>query len=114
MARAHAAVAVVCLALGSADVVYLNLAVAPALMADVTRRVSPADREETAARPLVASGEGAGARLPPEARAIDPELTARTGAEPEPEAEQSGLAGWAPRPAPGRLRRSSTTPSTTP
>jgi outer membrane protein OmpA-like peptidoglycan-associated protein len=98
MTRAYSTVAVVCLALGSADVVYLNLAVAPALMGDITQPVSPVESGESggrtvrAAKPAPPPGEVARGVPGSDVRDLDPELTARTGAEPEPEAEHTPLA----------------------
>jgi len=82
--RAHSALAVGCLVLGLSDVLYLNLAVAPSLLAE---RSSPGSAGEAAgaeAEPLLAAPRevrGEAGR----ARALDPELAAQTGAEPEPE-----------------------------
>jgi outer membrane protein OmpA-like peptidoglycan-associated protein len=98
MARAHTTIAVGCLVLGLADVLYLDLAVAPSLLRARREQVTASAGHGAEAEPLLAqrrlatppddldpSGtvDNTGAR--PGVRAIDPELSARTGAEPEPE-----------------------------
>ncbi len=103
MARAHTTIAVGCLVLGLADVLYLDLAVGPALFAEQREPVVASAGDGADAEPLLAHGRPApppdridpagtvdhtGAR--PGVRAIDPELSARTGAEPEPEPTSRG------------------------
>jgi outer membrane protein OmpA-like peptidoglycan-associated protein len=98
MARVHTTIAVGCLVLGLADVLYLDLAVAPSLFRAQREEVTASAGDGAEAEPLLAqrrlaappdgldpSGtvDHTGAR--PGVRAIDPELSARTGAEPEPE-----------------------------
>jgi outer membrane protein OmpA-like peptidoglycan-associated protein len=98
MARAHTTIAVGCLVLGLADVLYLDLAVGPSLFAEQREPVFASAGDGADAEPLLAHGRPApppdridpagtidrtAAR--PGVRAIDPELSARTGAEPEPE-----------------------------
>jgi len=103
MARAHTNIAVGCLVLGLADVLYLDLVVAPSLLGEpreplVASAVSGAGAD---AEPLLAQRRPAPAPAaagdavpaattdhtgaPPGVRVIDPELSARTGAEPEAE-----------------------------
>jgi outer membrane protein OmpA-like peptidoglycan-associated protein len=80
MARAHTAIAVGCLVLGMADLLYLDLAVAPALVGGDSPRQAGAGAE---AVPAESAARAPQARRTP--RALDPELSAQTGAEPEPE-----------------------------
>jgi outer membrane protein OmpA-like peptidoglycan-associated protein len=98
MARAHTTIAVGCLVLGLADVLYLDLVVGPSLLTEQREPVVASTGHGADAEPLLAHGRPApppdridpagtidrtAAR--PGVRAIDPELSARTGAEPEPE-----------------------------
>lgn len=98
MARVHTTIAVGCLVLGLADVLYLDLAVGPSLLAEQREPVVASAGHGADAEPLLAHGRPApppdrtdpagtvdDTDAPPGVRAIDPELSARTGAEPEPE-----------------------------
>jgi outer membrane protein OmpA-like peptidoglycan-associated protein len=78
MARAHTAIAVGCLVLGMADLLYLDLAVAPALVGGHSPRQAGAGAEAV-------PSESAAPQARRTPRALDPELSAQTGAEPEPE-----------------------------
>jgi outer membrane protein OmpA-like peptidoglycan-associated protein len=85
MARAHSAIAFGCLVLGMADLLYLDLAVAPSVLG----RETSAEHIGAGAQAVLADVRPAAAAPiePRQAypRALDPELSTQTGAEPEPE-----------------------------
>ncbi len=98
MAHAHTTIAVGCLVLGLADVLYLDLAVGPSLLGERDEPIVASAGDGAEAEPLLAqrraatvpddiapSGTVDHTDARPGGRAIDPELSARTGAEPEPE-----------------------------
>jgi outer membrane protein OmpA-like peptidoglycan-associated protein len=85
MARAHTALAFGCLVLGAADLLYLDLAVAPSVLG----REPSAELGGAGAQAVLADiRPAAAAPIEPRQdspRVLDPELSVQTGAEPEPE-----------------------------
>jgi outer membrane protein OmpA-like peptidoglycan-associated protein len=87
MARAHTAIAFGCLVLGMADLLYLDLAVAPSLLGGESAAKQPG----AGARAVLTDSDSRPAATAPKVepprteRKLDPELSTQTGAQPEPE-----------------------------